>query len=95
MVRALLVSNHIWLCYVFLSPLRDTYKSEDYAWKTTIPAKGDDLEHTGSWRRTLGSVIVQLGIKVDISVSDTRVTLTMFVFACSGSRGRCGVVAYR
>ncbi|KAF8529996.1 hypothetical protein JB92DRAFT_2859327 [Gautieria morchelliformis] len=42
--------------------LWDTYKSEDYAWKTTTPAKGDSL-HTGAWRRAYGKALLQLATK--------------------------------
>ncbi|KAF8492265.1 hypothetical protein JB92DRAFT_3003916 [Gautieria morchelliformis] len=39
-----------------------TYKSEDYAWKTTTPAKGDSLE-SGAWKRAYGKALLQLAIK--------------------------------
>ncbi|KAF8492268.1 hypothetical protein JB92DRAFT_3147513 [Gautieria morchelliformis] len=40
--------------------LWDTYKSEDYAWKTTTPAKGDDLQRTSAWQRAYGYAVTQL-----------------------------------
>ncbi|KAF8492267.1 hypothetical protein JB92DRAFT_3003922 [Gautieria morchelliformis] len=42
--------------------LWDTYKSEDYAWKTTTPAKGDSLR-TGAWKRAYGKALLQLATK--------------------------------
>ncbi|KAF8577661.1 hypothetical protein K439DRAFT_1396445 [Ramaria rubella] len=40
--------------------LWETYKSEDYAWKTTIPVKGDNLATYGAGRRAFGGLINQL-----------------------------------
>ncbi|GJJ12742.1 hypothetical protein Clacol_006987 [Clathrus columnatus] len=37
----------------------DVYKAEDYAWKTTIPAKGDDLSF-GKFHRAFGDLLVEL-----------------------------------
>ncbi|KAF8479823.1 hypothetical protein JB92DRAFT_3102191 [Gautieria morchelliformis] len=42
--------------------LWDTYKSEDYAWKTTTPAKGDSLD-TGAWKRAYGKAFLRLATK--------------------------------
>ncbi|KAF8497277.1 hypothetical protein JB92DRAFT_2987843 [Gautieria morchelliformis] len=38
--------------------LWDTYKSEDYAWKTTTPAKGDSLR-TGAWKCAYGKALLR------------------------------------
>lgn len=37
----------------------DAYKAEDYAWKTTIPSKGDDLSF-GKFQRAFGNLLVEL-----------------------------------
>ncbi|KAF8529794.1 hypothetical protein JB92DRAFT_2859630 [Gautieria morchelliformis] len=42
--------------------LWDTYKSQDYAWKTTTPAKGDSLD-TGAWKRAYGKALLRLATK--------------------------------
>ncbi|KAF8577656.1 hypothetical protein K439DRAFT_1396440 [Ramaria rubella] len=38
----------------------DIYKTEDYAWKTTIPVKGDNLETWGAGGRAFGSLLNRL-----------------------------------
>ncbi|KAF8577645.1 hypothetical protein K439DRAFT_1639514 [Ramaria rubella] len=49
-------------------PLWTLYKSEDYGWKTTIPAKGDDLASTCAWNRAFVTNINQL-VRTDREVA--------------------------
>ncbi|KAF8577660.1 hypothetical protein K439DRAFT_535456 [Ramaria rubella] len=44
------------------------YKSEDYGWKTTTPAKGDDLASTYAWNRAFGINLNQL-VRTDPEVA--------------------------
>ncbi|KAF8524139.1 hypothetical protein BU17DRAFT_43208 [Hysterangium stoloniferum] len=43
--------------------LWDLYKSDDYAWQTTVPTKGDNLHTSGAWRRAYGSLLMRLVVQ--------------------------------
>lgn len=61
------VSGVSYLDFFFSYPtvyVRDTFKSEDYAWHTTTPAKGEDIRSTGAWSRAYATAFIPLMLRV-------------------------------